>query len=329
VTQPTPLTHPPGINSLRLESIAGDGVIARYNHVVVFALPQTTAEADFVDDLLRVAEMAAARAELPGRLLARRVAGLLALSDDDRVPAVCVVADSEIGTAVILHGSLEVEVIGSRSLQRVSGQGLLSWVDSVIKDEYDQLTILPSQLVGAQAQRWTDLRRGVSRGGGLILTRSAGPVDEVARSAEVTLSSPSVETPPSGATRAVLNELLARSSATETPYGPGALRSEDGRSFPLDASYLIGRSPELHPSVQAGALKAIVLDDREGLISRVHARVLVEGRRVRVVDEGSDNGTFLADPESDGWSPLPAGVPVEVYAGTRILVGESELIFDL
>ena len=71
----------------------------------------------------------------------------------------------------------------------------------------------------------------------------------------------------------------------------GVLVLDDGSIFSLDTDYVIGRSPLREPDVAAGNARPLRIEDPNGVLSRAHARIRLDGWQVQVVDLGSANGT--------------------------------------
>ena len=76
----------------------------------------------------------------------------------------------------------------------------------------------------------------------------------------------------------------------------GVLLLDDGSVFQLDSDYVVGREPSLDGSVAAGKARPLRVADDSGIVSRVHARVHLDGWRVLVTDLGSANGTRVLLP---------------------------------
>ncbi len=108
----------------------------------------------------------------------------------------------------------------------------------------------------------------------------------------------------------------------------GVLVLDDGASFVVDRNYVIGREPETSELVRAGEAQPLRIDDPERRLSRVHARVLLENWEVRIEDAGSANGTRILRPDSSEWTPLAPEDPTTITSGTRIGLGDRELVFD-
>jgi hypothetical protein len=73
----------------------------------------------------------------------------------------------------------------------------------------------------------------------------------------------------------------------------GVLLVDDGRGYPLDRDYVIGREPLLDGDVAAGRATPLPISDAEGSVSRLHLRVALVGWRVEVRDLGSANGSVV------------------------------------
>lgn len=107
----------------------------------------------------------------------------------------------------------------------------------------------------------------------------------------------------------------------------GVLVFDDGTTYRVDSSYLVGRAPDSDPRVAQGRVRPLALADPNGRMSRVHAELKVEGWDVYVIDMNSVNGTFVQRP-GGGWEPAPAGSPVHVAAGTRVGIGDRSFVFE-
>lgn len=131
---------------------------------------------------------------------------------------------------------------------------------------------------------------------------------------------PSPPTPPAG---------VRPAGVLPTGSAPlGRLVFDDGTTFPVDAEYVVGRLPGSDERVRAGMLRPIVVEDRTGAVSRVHAEVRVVGRDVVLVDSGSRNGTFVAAPGDPAWTPVPPGRSLPLLPGARVRLGERTFVFE-
>lgn len=109
---------------------------------------------------------------------------------------------------------------------------------------------------------------------------------------------------------------------TTGPRPPlGLLVFDDGTTYTVDAEYVVGRTPEADGRVRSGALRALMVEDRGGTVSRVHAEIRVREWDVLLVDAGSRNGTFVVPPAGGAWEGLPARRAHRLEPGTRVRLG--------
>jgi FHA domain len=101
----------------------------------------------------------------------------------------------------------------------------------------------------------------------------------------------------------------------------GVLLLDDGSVFQLDSDYVVGREPSLDASVAEGKARPLRISDETGIVSRVHARVHLEGWRVLVTDLGSANGTRVLLPGQQADQPLPPQVPIVLATGSQVDLG--------
>src|ERR1700722_936679 len=105
----------------------------------------------------------------------------------------------------------------------------------------------------------------------------------------------------------------------------GILLIDDGRGYPLDRDYVIGREPLLDDDVAAGRATPLPITDPEGSVSRLHLRVSLVGWRVEVRDLGSANGSVLY--RAGGPRPLAPVGAEELEPGARVGVGPRSVQF--
>jgi hypothetical protein len=108
----------------------------------------------------------------------------------------------------------------------------------------------------------------------------------------------------------------------------GVLVLDDGSIFSIDTDYVIGRSPLRDERVSGGAARPMYVEDRQGLISRAHAQIRLDGWQVQVVDLGSANGTGILIPGESAWRPLPRLTPVTIRPGTEVGFGQRRLRYE-
>ncbi|MFN2519359.1 MAG: FHA domain-containing protein [Jatrophihabitantaceae bacterium] len=108
----------------------------------------------------------------------------------------------------------------------------------------------------------------------------------------------------------------------------GVLVLDDGSIFSLDTDYIIGRHPVGDSDVMAGTARPLRIEDADGVLSRVHARIRLEGWQVQVVDLGSANGTGLWGPGDTTWHRIPPQTPVAIAPGTQVGFGRRQLRYE-
>jgi len=105
----------------------------------------------------------------------------------------------------------------------------------------------------------------------------------------------------------------------------GVLLVDDGRGYPLDRDYVIGREPLLDDDVAAGRATPLPITDAEGSVSRLHLRVSLVGWRVEVRDLGSANGSVLY--RTGGPRTLAPVDAAWLDPGARVGVGRRSVQF--
>jgi hypothetical protein len=103
----------------------------------------------------------------------------------------------------------------------------------------------------------------------------------------------------------------------------GVLVLDDGSVFQLDADYVIGREPSLDASVASGSARPLRIAGTSGLVSRIHARVELDGWQVFVCDLNSANGTSIRLPGQDNSTRLPPGVRTPLVVGAQVHLGSD------
>ena len=101
----------------------------------------------------------------------------------------------------------------------------------------------------------------------------------------------------------------------------GVLLLDDGSVFQLDSDYVVGREPSLDASVAEGKARPLRISDETGIVSRVHARVHLDGWRVLVTDLGSANGTRVLLPGQQTDQPLVPQLPIVLATGSQVDLG--------
>jgi hypothetical protein len=109
----------------------------------------------------------------------------------------------------------------------------------------------------------------------------------------------------------------------------GVLILGDGSVCQLEADYVIGREPTLDSSVADGHARPLRLMGASEVVSRIHARVDLDGWQVFLTDLNSANGTQVLMPGERNPTNLQPGVRTPLVAGAQIrLGGEFGLQYD-
>ncbi len=108
----------------------------------------------------------------------------------------------------------------------------------------------------------------------------------------------------------------------------GFLDFDDGTTFMVDDSYILGRDPASSPRVVAGHARPLVLIDPNASVSCVHAEILNDATGARIVDRASTNGTFVWSEVSNGWERLAPDVEQPLSPGMRLALGQRTLVFE-
>ena len=103
----------------------------------------------------------------------------------------------------------------------------------------------------------------------------------------------------------------------------GVLVLDDGSVCQLDTDYVVGREPTLDQAVAEGRARPLRLGGAPDLVSRIHARVELEGWQVYVSDLNSANGTLLVLPGETTGTKLAPGVRTPLVAGSQIRLGDA------
>ncbi|ABD13323.1 hypothetical protein ThrDRAFT_00597 [Frankia casuarinae] len=144
-----------GLDRFRVvvESGRGDrtGVVVRLPGALIVACAGRAETAETTTRLLALcAEVAAevgATASTMGRRLVRRVAGLLADADPDRVPDFSLLTTVNDRVAALVHGAMDVVATGSCGVT-LSGVDSATWVDRLLPTEISRIDVGPTGLVG-------------------------------------------------------------------------------------------------------------------------------------------------------------------------------------
>jgi FHA domain len=151
-----------GVSNTRVAVHPGSGIVARYGEIA--AVLSATDESGFTDELITALQDAEAQSTPAGEL-AWQLAGLLQQHRQD-APAFAVSAPVAEGQLLLLHG----EATAVADDISVTGRYALTWVDRVLTEAVQTITLtLGDEPAGEPASR-SDLRAGVVPGAGLVIT---------------------------------------------------------------------------------------------------------------------------------------------------------------
>ncbi len=105
----------------------------------------------------------------------------------------------------------------------------------------------------------------------------------------------------------------------------GFIVFDDGSTFGLDRSYVVGREPS--PLADSPA-ERLVLHDNNETLSRTHAELRLADWNVQLVDMKSTNGTYVWDRAFERWNQLAAGQPIELASGETVALGRRTFVFE-
>ncbi|MEO6957784.1 MAG: FHA domain-containing protein, partial [Antricoccus sp.] len=112
-----------------------------------------------------------------------------------------------------------------------------------------------------------------------------------------------------------------RSDYPTTKPSSGVLVFDDGSTFALDQTYVLGRRPDRHELVQSGQARPLTVVDPDTVLSGAHASIRVQDGQVYLQDLGSLNGTHVAFPGETDWTRVEPDQSVRLVPGTRLLFG--------
>ena len=105
----------------------------------------------------------------------------------------------------------------------------------------------------------------------------------------------------------------------------GFIVFDDGNTFGLDRSYVIGREPV---AAEGSNAEVLVLHDNNETLSRTHAELKLDDWTVQLMDLNSTNGTYVWDQTFERWNQLAPGHAVELKSGDTIALGRRTFVFE-
>ncbi|MCK9893150.1 FHA domain-containing protein [Frankia sp. AgB32] len=180
-----------GLDHFRVVVEAGSadraGVVVRLPGALIVAHVGRPETAEITGRLLELCAEVAAEVGMSaanmGRRLVRRVAGVLADADPDRVPDFSLLTTVNERVAALVHGAMDVVASGPSGVT-LSGVDSATWVDRLLPTEISRVDVGPTGLVTAGGFPGglgdlgfpLDLRIGAVPGIGVSLVLSDGPV---------------------------------------------------------------------------------------------------------------------------------------------------------
>ena len=323
----------------RVQVLPGPGIVGRFGDVVVWLEQAEGASPQLVAKLLDIARSVGDRGD--AATAGRRLAEVLC-REPQAVPALVLVAPVGDGLQAVVHGwgrvvAGDVEIDGG-------------WVDRTLAWTTSLRAGRGGEALGvAVVAAIHDLRRGTTPGGGMAVTMAprpegAGPARPPADADAETESPPAeaVAAPPAPAGAATVKGVVCGQGHFNNPSAEaceacgaslsqgtrilldgirpslGSLVLDDGTTFDLDASHVIGCDPERDRSVAAGDADPIVIADPTGQVAAVHGEVRLVGWDVVLVPRAE---MFVRAAGSDRWAPARPDEPVPLGDGACVALG--------
>jgi len=391
------------LNSSRVCIAPGDGLVARYPSVIVFAAPTGDHHDAFLDELLVICSEGPKVASD----IIRKVASLVTRKPADSVPSFGILAQGDDGLVAVVVGDVVLTSTSPHGDESVDGKDVYTFVERRVRGDVEHVLLAGPEAPSVDPR--SSLTSGVVRGAGISLA-TAGSVEMAPSSSgdqgiseQTHLSIPAIDLDETTAPRDAGRREGAAAKQEEAPFEPislddddddddnedelravetrgdsahsapetvmvhgiycsrdhfnspesifctqcgismvqqthnrvsgprpplGVLVSDQGEVFSLVTDYVIGREPDLAAEIASGSALPMVLRDPKFALSRIHARVLLDGWEVRIQDSGSANGTFVAVSPEDTWDRLAPDEIVTIRPGARISVGGRVLAFE-
>jgi hypothetical protein len=148
----------------------GDGMAARFGSVIAMVPVWQPGQRSVLEQILDVLERCGDQ-RAAGRVLFRRLAGLLSNEDPASVPTFAAFAEAEEGLAVFVHGEMDVAVTRSGVEEIVSARHVATWVDRIVDEPIDSLAIGVEGGSVLHLDERLDLRAGVVPAASMLLAR--------------------------------------------------------------------------------------------------------------------------------------------------------------
>ncbi|HEX5405945.1 MAG TPA: FHA domain-containing protein [Pseudonocardiaceae bacterium] len=308
---------------------SGHSVLARAGDLVL--LCQLTAGQGLLTGSLLDTVAAVAADHADGAVLSQRLTDLIDVSDVANVPSFCAFGPAGDGVDIVVHGNAELVLGAGADERRFTGRHGVTTVDhvdampsgpasAVIDGEelhFERQAPAVQPVTAAHVRRIIDEPEPVAEPtpspveGNLVLgvycrrSHFNDPAMNYCTVCGISMA------------QSTRNQLLGRRPSL------GVLVLDDGGMFALVNDHVFGREPAADQAVVTGSAVPVVLDDHS--VSRVHARIVLEGWEVRVIDAGSTNGTFVCSPGQPEWAQVPPGTGAVLLPGMMLAFGRRQL----
>jgi hypothetical protein len=304
----------------------GPGLVGRWPGVVLLVCGSKW-RSPVADQLIATCRAASTANHAPGVELIRSVARMILTADRADSPDFALAARTDVATAVMAHRDASVTTVGNSGTTLTAGWEAATWVDRIIDEDVRTIVLATRDSPDFPESTHLNLQLGVVVGSAARLG-TARPSDIAWRVPE-SLAAGGVPSAP------VLTDGNAHPADSLSPASTSAGRSirgvlvvGEGTEYPLDQDLVMGRDPWDDERVRAGTATAVVLDDPERSVSRIHALLRIVGDQVVLVDCGSTNGTSIARPGASGWTAVTNHGSVVLESGTRVLLGQRTALFE-
>lgn len=223
----------------------GAGVVARIGPGVLLVLG-SPAQAG-LEPLLSALRSTCSDQLAPGRALVRRVAAHLFEADPASVPVFAVLAPTEQGWALLLHGDIEAVVDQGDSQERLSGTDAATWVDRIIPAGFTSLHVGSVGSLPDRADGPYELTAGIVPASGVVIV----PADQRVPAAPVPAPPPASTRPPTAGLGTEPDPTLLTpgappAQATTMPDAlrqPPAVHPQPGAASPFQSIVLAQAAP--------------------------------------------------------------------------------------
>ncbi|TFC27708.1 FHA domain-containing protein [Cryobacterium sp. MDB1-18-2] len=294
---------------------------------------------------------------------AEALVGLLPLGGSDALESFALViraAADESAVTVVVRGQIAVDVFSVGGSRRFTDQGIRPWNLA----DFSAVTVVVIGSPDTAAPAAVPAGSGTGNEQGTVVGRTArwspgglaaetddtamrlpndtvirrpddtvirGADDTVIRGADDTVIRRAGDTVIRGAGDTVIRQLEDTEDTEDTATGAALrpplarFRLSDGREFPLDRPYRLGRRPA-QPRIPVGpGITLVAVVSAGSLVSATHVDIRQVGDVIVVTDAGSRNGTIVVS--ADGRRErLRPGDSRTVPPGTRIDIGDDNII---